>query len=1487
MTRWTRFVSKELCLALTCLFSTSLTAQMFQTSFAEQKLDRSRTPVTLQGPVQIEIPTGALNLDIPLGPGIGARGATFKPALTMRMSPQARVLQHDIHNLRPPMQQDWDYWDWRFANPQLPDIEFQYSIAQTEYGAATLLPGVFNLTIEDERGVESNFEVMGHGGASVLGGLPPGFTGANVPGLLAIFGLEQYALSQVRALDINYELIRISSNDDLVLGLSNGVDPQLPYQYNPLHNNGIEPCRLPRFILVVRNDVAFLFEFAHPMYEVVPSDWINKPDNIPLHGANYRLSRIMNRFKEFIRFTYESADHPARYYAAEWFTRENQDTNSGPMIALELKLPQSPIPIAGTPGLRGSTLGGASELEVNYLNIGSTVAPHFSLCLSALGGGAVPAPEMIPPGFKGVNATTWNRNISKLQPLSVTQDSPEPAQCLTFRYGKAPGVSWPLAAEVIPTVLIGIDHPGGGTSLVWAPHTFRLNYDPWAYNGLATAQGGLRRVPSFAWGVVASSVEDTATMQHRTTEYIRTLPQMNWATNIPADYTSNEEERWVSTDFNVMVAHPDGTSTKHVFASPSTVSGGAVGPPGLRDLAFIKHVEVETIESAVGTADRVTLHDQLSLMRAGNLTGETGKLTVPVATRTRAWDGETGIQTLSKKGYNATTMGWDRTRTLVGITSRPEGIELADSAESADLGSLSYAKDSTSILESLPPAWLIGRAISTTTTVTDPWGFNPGRTMPWQAPVETRTLNPTTNRLEGSTKASLTTTFTFSTESSPNPSSVKVTSSSSSISGTVGATYDYDEFGFLRRIARATGEGVSLEVSQANDAFGRAIAQEDASGLSTRITWDGAGRLRALTPPGETPWVYEVHLDNLGLTLKREPGMETQLRFNVFGELVLERRKALDPIGTELWSHRIHGRDPWGRLTGVTVWLAGKGDETAWARPNLTWEAHYPAVSYDKCVEWGRSEDGTPVCLRYQRITNPAYTVPALYLGTSYVQDWRGREILRREPLEPKDAASPATLVTRTSYEGLSRRVTVAESSPEEQVNEFIHDPLGRLAKVINRNANWVSEQGQWSDLVSSYWYDVHGKLSKVEQTDMARGLSQTRTWTTNEFGWLTQLNQPESGITSFSDFNVTGLPGTTDYAGLKVETTFDLIGRPLFVKNGDLQIQAFSYDTAPTGKGKIATGSDGSIQRNYAYSSATGRLETLDTLARGETFRQSFLYDALGQRTSASAGRLQAGSSPADNHTTTWMFDPARGVPNVANFDSRYVANASHHDVSWQVAGLSWASSAASFFTYGLDQSRLKTLLHQFKDGTGTPQSVVWDYTYDGIGRLVGDGDDAYTYDPLNRLRSATIKLPEAAGSMSQIFDYDAFGNMMSATSTNAPAWVKMGFTFSPYSEALKRFNHLPAATASGGSTGAHYNPQGHLDQVNAGMGGRGLALAYDPLGRVTRMDRGDGVTEVYQYTHEGLRTVIEEWQGSVLQRIRFNLYNDQRQMVSQWVME
>ena len=62
-------------------------AQSYQSSFAGQSFDRSKGPSTMHGGIQIEASTGAVDVNIPLGPGIGSRGLTFRPLLRGHIAP--------------------------------------------------------------------------------------------------------------------------------------------------------------------------------------------------------------------------------------------------------------------------------------------------------------------------------------------------------------------------------------------------------------------------------------------------------------------------------------------------------------------------------------------------------------------------------------------------------------------------------------------------------------------------------------------------------------------------------------------------------------------------------------------------------------------------------------------------------------------------------------------------------------------------------------------------------------------------------------------------------------------------------------------------------------------------------------------------------------------------------------------------------------------------------------------------------------------------------------------------------------------------------------------------------------------------------------------------------------------------------------------------------------------------------------------------------
>ena len=71
-------------------------AQVYQSSFSEVRFDRAKTPSVIHGNASVDVPTGALSIEVPMGPGVGARGVRFTPVLSSRFSPQTPPVQSSI-----------------------------------------------------------------------------------------------------------------------------------------------------------------------------------------------------------------------------------------------------------------------------------------------------------------------------------------------------------------------------------------------------------------------------------------------------------------------------------------------------------------------------------------------------------------------------------------------------------------------------------------------------------------------------------------------------------------------------------------------------------------------------------------------------------------------------------------------------------------------------------------------------------------------------------------------------------------------------------------------------------------------------------------------------------------------------------------------------------------------------------------------------------------------------------------------------------------------------------------------------------------------------------------------------------------------------------------------------------------------------------------------------------------------------------------------
>jgi YD repeat-containing protein len=482
-------------------------------------------------------------------------------------------------------------------------------------------------------------------------------------------------------------------------------------------------------------------------------------------------------------------------------------------------------------------------------------------------------------------------------------------------------------------------------------------------------------------------------------------------------------------------------------------------------------------------------------------------------------------------------------------------------------------------------------------------------------------------------------------------------------------------------------------------------------------------------------------------------------------------------------------------------------------------------------------------------------------------------------------SVDPNGVENNITYDGLQKTVILGPVNGGTKTI-FTYDGLNRLRKVTD-TLNQVTE----------YDYDDGDRIAEVRQ--MGDPGTQKRNWFYNALGWLTQIQQPESGTTTFDDFTVLGKPQTTSYAGSKVTTHFDSLGRVINVSSADNTIaQSYAYDTALNGKGKVAEAVDGAMKLAYGYGGLNGRLSSLDAQfpigkeGVAQTFGQSFDYDSYGHRSSSKlpSGRIQTYDFDLSRDAIKEVkaafgrpgsFSSVASIVQVTGFNEAYLP-----------LNLKFGNGASTILNYDNDQARLSTMAH-YANAVGGPLRQ-WIYQWDSVtGWLKGDGEDSYTYDDLGRLMSVDAALPGSTSRITQRFNYDAFGNQTeSRASSGAPAWIN-NFAFNK-TDASWLKNQLPESSLSDTGapipTGRSYSPQGYLKTIfkQAGQSGKQLSFDYDALGRVLVMtDTELGLTEKYAYTPEGLRWKVEEYHGGALTKIRYNVYNDARQLVSQfeWV--
>lgn len=1517
-----------------------LVAQSYQTDFAATKVDRGHSPASFHGGVNVDGAGGAVDISIPLGPGIGARGLHFTPVLRGRWSPQwsGGVQPMGVQPYIPAGTSTVIY-DRNTTYYNQITGEKAGGFERTMFGGLVLTvdngdfvngndlyyspPKIQDETVARFALPDGRNESL-HPATPDAGSIP---SIAEVRNLLSAFGYDSnwnvaYDTHQVR-FDPNYPgytpgivtpFVHFGTNGSLVVGIWDGgatLEGSLIGVHAGFVNNApaaaysgwsitnwtiVDPADevLPPRILVIQGEVAYEYVFDSPYYSQALDVWgrsykfASKPDWLHfLLGINYRMNRMLNRLGDVIQFP----------------TSTNND-------------------VTWVPGDGGSQASIQMGDSIRYF--GGNEAFAFDLTTSTAN------------GYPWLSHTYPEDPILQRNRLLGSVKNLGTGEIVKFNYIDLSAPSFGNSTATVQTgsvtTLGSVEYPGKTVNLAWDHQTYSHNAKWDVYFDHSMKADGNGYLSGFFphWsGVVSTITEmDNATGSSRATSHARQIPQPDLMTQAPF---------WASTTFYDVMKHPDGSVTLTSYVEPDATEGHVLPASNegkMRRMAYLKHQPREIREYAApvegqgpdyamndflatkstptaSLAHRITFYDRWDLHGIANLNASFSETAVPHPTRTRMWEKDKNAVTVKEvTGWDSN--GRDYSTTTTWISMDTSGLTTTDYLAIAFNSPTGAPSDPASVVRketelkttgALKSKWFWGRTLSKTRRVDSDStpGVAPGYTYPFSEPAEAKTYEDDLNQVTTLTKGPIggyraSVAFTFGTTGAARAQlqSALLTGYGPggplANSGSVGANYLWDTAtGFMSRITPA---GVTWSRRETRDAFGLVQSQTDPNGKVTTYQWDAGGRLIRIQPPdGLQATVVTPDADNLGMTVVR--GIEaSRYRFNGFGELVLEQR-SLDGGGT--WSsYRLFGYEKSGRRTGVTVWQSGAGVEGDWTKPNLVQSATVQILvapgyyTYD-CLG-GYDANGNCVGKVIKIWTPPEYSsqnLGAAYVGVGTTYDERGRVKREIQPTTP-------TLITEHTYSGLSHSVKVGSVT-----TMFTSDLAGRLNQVLDG-----------LNQPTTYRYDPLGRVAQVVQQHA--GNTQTRNWSYTPMGWLETLIQPESGTTKYSDFTVTGKPRVATYgygtgSPRTVMTYLDFLDRPTSVVASFGPVnQTFVYDQGTAqnaSNGKILRGTDGGVILDYTYGGLGGALSNLRTtiwsggaIGAGESreFNQMFGYDSYGNRNGGNTGQ----------NSWSLVYDAARQLPYSLTYGAQTVLSSTvYGTTSWTLDRLNFGNGTATSFTYDNDQRRLTSQTQWPVSGSAF---AAWNYAYDERGNLLSELDtssgqkDQFSYDELNRLMgvNAYAKVSGTWSQYSQTFRYDAFGNRVFAN-TGQVVPDGSGGTMLSYSSLPKQIqnadltgrtslaqrNQLPAITATGASTGVTYDDFGNLTTMWTMIGDPSsqVLMSYDALGRVMTLTRQDGTVERYAYTPHGLRTFVEEIWGGLLMKRRYNIYNDLRQLVSQ----
>jgi fibro-slime domain-containing protein/RHS repeat-associated protein len=638
-------------------------------------------------------------------------------------------------------------------------------------------------------------------------------------------------------------------------------------------------------------------------------------------------------------------------------------------------------------------------------------------------------------------------------------------------------------------------------------------------------------------------------------------------------------------------------------------------------------------------------------------------------------------------------------------------------------------------------------------------------------------------------------------------------------------TYAYDAAGRLESQTDPLGNTTTYTY----DPTGRSLSQTDPLGHATSFTYDAAGQLVAVTDANGHQTGYNHDARGRRIATTFADGTTEQRVYNGPGNLISLADQAgkvtsytydasgrLTGVTNPLGQTTTYSYDPVGNLLAITD---GNGHQTGFA---------YDALNRQVRKEW---PDGSFELFGYDAADNLISHRLADGQSNSLVYDlvdrlvridyFDGQAVLfSYSPTGLRQTVTDSRGVTSYSYDARDRLTGI--TTPSGQAIAYSFDMAGNRLSMIT------------SAGVTTFGYDANNRLATVTEPGVGPA-----SYVYDNAGRRTQLNLPNGVTVNYTYDSLNRLTGITQQLGGTILTSY-------------------AYQLDPVGNRLSLTEADGSVT-NWTYDDAHRLLEERRLDGGGTLIgQQSFTYDAVGNRLTMTADGLTTsyGYNALDQltsaGTTSFSYD---GRGNLAQVMEGGQVTSFAYDPADRLTGLTLPDGTTISYGYDADGRRISQ-----SDGVQS-SSYLWDEasTYgdvvlemDGSGaietsyilggtEILAQNQGEASHYPLYDGQGSVRSLTDSAGSLTDSYSYDAYGQMVSRQGTTTNPYLFSGQQYDDLTGLyyLRARYYDPATGRFLNRDPAPYNLTDPVELNRYGYAAANPIRFSDPTGRTIALER------------------------------------------------